>query len=218
VDLTTVDHLLTTTRSVRKRLDFARPVERSVIERAIEIAVQAPTGSNLQGWHFLVVTDPTKRAGLAELYRRAWEVYANMQQPMDETDSRAKQMPRIIDSAAYLKDRLHEIPAMIIPCIEGRFENAPQFAQASMYGSILPAAWSLMLALRARGVGSAWTSLHLMHEAEAAKLLGIPDSITQAALITVAYYTGSDFKPAKRIPARQRTYWNSWGSGGEAAR
>jgi nitroreductase len=218
VDLTTIDHLLTTTRSVRKRLDLKRPVERSVIERAIEIAVQAPTGSNQQGWHFIVVTDPGKRAGIAELYRRAWEVYANMQQPMEETDPRAKQMPRIIDSASYLKDHFHEIPAMIIPCIEGRFENAPQFAQASMYGSILPAAWSLMLALRARGVGTAWTSLHLMHEAEAAKLLGIPETITQAALITVAYYTGSDFKPAKRIPARQRTYWNTWGSGGDGSR
>ena len=214
LDLATVDHLLTTTRSVRKRLDLKRPVERAVIEQCLEIAIQAPTGSNTQTWHFMVVTDAAKRAGLAELYRKAFEIYATMQLPIPEGDPRAEQMPRVVDSATYMKDHFHEMPVMIIPCIEGRVENAPQFAQASIYGSILPAAWSLMLALRARGLGSAWTSLHLMHEAEAAKILGIPDTITQTALIPVAYFTGADFKPAKRIPARQMTYWNTWGQKG----
>jgi nitroreductase len=214
MDLQTVDHLLTTTRSVRRRLDLTRPVERAVIERCIEVAIQAPTGSNAQGWHFVVVTDAAKKAALAELYRKAWEVYADIRAgspPIPQGDPRAKQLPRVIDSAQYLVDHFHQVPVMIIPCIEGRVENAPQFAQASVYGSILPATWSLMLALRARGVGSAWTSLHLMHEKEAAALLGIPDDVTQAALLTVAYFSGADFKPAKRVPAASLTYWNGWG-------
>lgn len=211
MDLASVDHALTTTRSVRKRLDFSRPVDRAVVERCIEIAIQAPTGSNTQGWHFLVVTDPDRRRALADLYRRGWEVYASARQPLDAADPRAAEMPRIVASAEYLKDHMHEAPVMIVPCVDGRVEQAPQFAQASVYGSILPAVWSLMIALRARGLGSAWTTIHLMHEKEAAAVLGIPEHVTQAALLPVAHFTGTDFRPARRIPARERTYWDVWG-------
>jgi nitroreductase len=212
MDLSTVDHLLTTTRSVRKRLDFSAPVDLAVVERCIEIAIQAPTGSNQQGWHFVVVTDEAKRRALADLYRRGWDLYASAKVELEASDPRASQMPRIVESAEYLARHFHEAPLMIVPCIDGRIEQAPQFAQASVYGSILPAVWSLMLALRSRGLGSAWTTIHLMFEKEAAALLGIPDHVTQAALLPVARFTGADFKPASRIPARERTYWNGWGS------
>ena len=216
MDVAAADLLLTTTRSVRKRLDLRRPVEPDVLERCIDVALQAPTGSNQQGWHMMVVTDAKKKAGLAELYRNAFAGYREMranEAPLSAEDLRAQQMPRVIDSATYLCDHLHEVPVMVIPCIEGRVENAGVLAQASVYGSILPAAWSLMLALRARGIGSAWTTLHLMFEQDAAKLLGVPDTITQTALLPVAYYTGADFKPAKRLPLHQLTYWNTWGRG-----
>ena len=215
MELASIDHLLNTTRSVRKRLDFTRPVEPKVIERCIEIAMQSPTGSNQQGWHFVVVTDPEKRAGLGEMYRRGFETYQNAPEDVRprivEDDPRFAETQRIIESANYLASRMHEAPVLIIPCIEGRVEKAGVLAQASTYGSILPAVWSLMLALRARGVGSAWTTLHLMFENDAAALLGIPKHITQTALLPVAYFTGSDFRPAKRLPARQKTYWNAWG-------
>ena len=215
MDLATVDHLLTTTRSVRKRLDFSRPVDPAVIERCIAIALQAPTGSNMQGWHFLVVTDAAKRAGLAELYRKAFEVYANARETMrpviGEDDPRFAQTERIVESASYLAQHMHEAPLLVIPCIEGRVENAGVLAQASIYGSILPAVWSFMLALRARGLGSAWTTLHLMFERDAAALLGIPDHVTQTALLPVAYFSGADFKPAKRLPPGDRTHWDAWG-------
>lgn len=214
MDLDTVDHLLTTTRSVRRRLDFSRPVDPAVIKRCIAIALQAPTGSNMQGWHFVVVTDPEKRRGLGALYSQAFEMYRNappsVRSPIPETDPRFAQTQRIIDSASYLADRLHEAPVLVIACIEGRVENAGVLAQASLYGSILPAVWSFMLALRARGLGSAWTTLHLMFEREAAALLHIPDSVTQVALLPVAAFTGTDFKPAKRLPPEDRTHWNEW--------
>jgi nitroreductase len=215
LDLATVDHLLTSTRSVRKRLDFERPVEPGVVERCIEIALQAPTGSNAQGWHFVVVTDPAKRRGLADLYRKAFRLYLDtpgIRPEYASSDPRAAQMPRVVDSATYLADHLHEAPVHVIPCIEGRVEQAGVLAQASVYGSILPAAWSFMLAARARGLGSAWTTLHLMYEAEAAALLGIPASVTQAALLPVACFKGSDFKPARRLPSRAQTHWDRWGA------
>lgn len=212
MDLASTDHLLTTTRSVRKRLDFSRPVPRDVIEKCLEIALQAPTGSNAQTWHFVVVTDATKRKALAELYRQGWSAYAQLPRPeLPADDPRAGQLPRVVESAQYLTDHFHEAPVMIVPCVEGRVENLPQFAQASVYGSILPAVWSLMLALRSRGVGSAWTTIHLMHEKEAAAILGIPDSWTQAALLPVAYFTGTDFKPANRLPLSSVVSWDSWG-------
>jgi nitroreductase len=206
MDLATVDKLLTTTRSVRKRLDLTRPVEPEIIQECLDIAIQAPTGGNRQGYHFVVVTDADKRVGLADLYRKAfYETWT----PQRKEDVQQRD-PRNLASYFYLAEHLHEVPVHIIPCLDGRLVGTEHFAQASGYGGILPTAWSLMLALRARGVGSAWTTVHLKYAQEAAALLGIPDHITQAALLPVAYYTGDDFKPATRVPARERTYWNGW--------
>lgn len=205
MDLETVDMLLTTTRSVRKRLDLTRPVEPEVIKKCLEIAMQAPTGSNRQGWHFLVITDPDLRKGVADLYRKSYEPYAAASKPNSDQDMAVR------DSATYLAEHMHEVPVLILACIEGRVEHSSQQNQAGLYGSILPAAWSLMLALRARGLGSAWTTLHLAYERETAQLLGIPEKVTQGVLLPVAYFTGETFKPAKRQPAEERIYWNRWG-------
>ncbi len=213
MDVAALDHFLTTTRSVRKRLDLNRPVPPHLIEQCIEIALQAPSGSNAQGWHFVVVTDPEKRAEIAQRYKQAFDAYESRAEwpRYASDDPRGPQMPRVIDSARYLAHHLHEVPVFVIPCIQGRVEKARVVEQASVYGSILPAAWSFMLALRARGLGTAWTTLHLVHEAEVAKLLGIPDAYTQVALFPVAYFTGQDFRRAERIPAAKRTHWNTWG-------
>jgi nitroreductase len=215
MDLATVDHLLTTTRSVRKRLDLTKPVDPALIMRCIEIAMQAPTGSNAQGWHFVVVTEAAKRRAIADLYKKGFELYVNnpdLRPTYSDDDPRATQLPRVVDSASYLAEHMHEAPVFVIPCIEGRVENAGPLAQASVYGSILPAAWSFMLALRARGLATAWTTLHIMFEQDVARILGIPDTITQTALFPVAHFTGADFKPAKRIPAAQLVHWNAWGT------
>jgi nitroreductase len=213
MDLATCDALLTTTRSVRKRLDFARPVERSVIERCLEIALQAPTGSNAQGWHFYVATDPGRKKAVGDLYRKAFEAYAtnpSLRPQFDASDPRSQQYPKVEASARFLAEHMHEAPALVIPCVEGRVEQAGVVAQASIYGSILPAAWSFMLALRARGLGSAWTTLHLIYEKEVAGILGIPDSVTQAALLPVAYTRGTDFRPARRLPLARVMHWDRW--------
>ena len=214
MDLATVDKLLTTTRTVRKRLDLEKSVPRSIIEECLQISVQAPTGSNAQGWHFLVITDAEKRARIGELYKQSFAIYARSGQEQPERHGSGEelesQMGRVVKSAVYLANNMHRVPVMIIPCIAGRAEKADQMTQAGLYGSILPAAWSLMLALRARGLGAAWTTLHLRYEAEIADLLGIPRHITQAALLPVAYYTGNDFKPARRVSAAKITSWDTW--------
>jgi nitroreductase len=206
MDLTAIDHLLTTTRSVRKRLDLGRPVEPEVIERCLEIALQAPSGSNRQNWHVVAVTDPALRLGLAELYRRAYAEYAQS----TPAGGPGTTIERVRRSSNYLAEHFHEVPVLVLFCYWGRVENAGLAAQASLYGSILPAAWSFMLALRARGLGAAWTTLHLRYEQDAARLLGLPPYLTQAALLPVAYYTGDDFKPAQRLPVSERLYWNGW--------
>lgn len=218
MDLTTVDKLLTTTRSVRKRLDLNRPVEPEVIEACLNIAIQAPTGSNAQGWHFLVVTDPAIKTQIGALYRESFKIYAHTRNEQAPRAGNAKisqeQQMRVTKSAAYLSKHMGEVPVLVIPCIRGRVETLGPMAQAGLYGSILPAAWSFMLALRARGLGTAWTTLHLRYEKEIAALLGIPDNVTQAALLPVAYFTGEDFRPARRIPAPKVTSWNQWGQAG----
>jgi nitroreductase len=213
LDLATVDHLLSTTRAVRKRLDLARLVPPEVIEECLRLAIQAPTGSNSQGWRWIVVTDAAKRAALADVYRRGAEVYLTMK--ADELAAAGdvdRQTERVVDSALYLVGHLHEVPVHVIPCVEGA-ELLPlgNAAGAGVYGSIFPAVWSLQLALRSRGLGSVLTTLHLFNEGEAAELLGIPDGFVQVALLPVAYFTGDDFKPAERRPASEITYWDRWG-------
>jgi nitroreductase len=209
-DLSQTDKLLTTTRSVRKRLDFTRPVPREVVLEALEVALQAPSGGNSQPWRWLIVDDPDTRKQLAELYRSSHDPYQEANRKRAEDDGVTGNLVKIMDSSQYLSDHMHEAPVLVIPCLLGRPEGLSQGEIAGFYGSILPAAWSLMLALRSRGLGSAWTTLHLAFEKEAAEVLGIPDTVTQTAMIPVAYYTGDDFKPAKRQPVEKIAYVNGW--------
>jgi nitroreductase len=210
------DELLSTTRAVRKRLDFDRPVEDEVLRECLGFALQSPTGSNSQSWQWVVVTDPEEKRALGELYSRAWEAYramgnnaANIYRGPDQ--ARAAQQERVMDSAQYLADHMGEVPAMLIPCVPGRMEGAPNIMAASMYGSILPGVWSFMLAARERGLGTAFTTLHLVHEEEAATILGIPFAeVTQVALVTIGYTKGTDFKPATRPPLDEVLHWNRW--------
>lgn len=200
---------------MRRRLDLSRPVEREVIEQCISIAQQAPTGSNMQNWHFVVVTDAKKRAELANLYRKGAEVYISLPSSLtsmniDDPQRKATQ-ERVTLSAMYLIQHIQEVPVHVIPCIRGRTEGLPTVGQAAQWCSIIPAAWSFMLAARARGLGTTFTSFHLFFEEDAAKLLGIPfKEVMQTALIPVAYTKGSEFKPAPREPVSTIVHWDGW--------
>jgi nitroreductase len=203
----TADELLTTTRSVRKRLDLQRPVEREVIEECLALATQAPSGSNRQAWHWVFVADPAKKAAIAEHYK---ECFTNAYGP-DIVPEMTDGEKRMWQSARYLADRFAEVPVMMIPCQWRRIEGAPVVAQAGYWGSLLPAVWSFMLALRSRGLGSAWTTLHLSREQEVAEILGIPyERCTQAGLFPVAYTVGTDFKEGPRKPLDGILHWDSW--------
>ncbi|MFQ5934197.1 MAG: nitroreductase family protein [Dehalococcoidia bacterium] len=214
INVSAADHLLTTTRGVRRRMDFDRPVAPEIIEECIEIALQSPVGSLTTKRHFIVVTDPEKRRQVADVYGKACYPYLEeREQKATELgdDPQAELIRRNLGLAKYQADRMADHPVLIILALEGRVEKEDVMSQASFYGSILPAAWSLMLALRARRLGSCWTTLHLMYEEDAAKALGMPENVTQAVLLTVAYYTGTDFKPSRHLPAREQTHWNTWG-------
>jgi nitroreductase len=209
-DLVQTDRLLTTTRSVRKRLDLTRAVEREVVVECLRIALQAPSGGNSQPWRWLVVDDPKVRGRLAELYRRGHDPYLAAHRAAARQAGRTD-LDRILDSSQYLSDHLHDVPVLVIPCLLQRLpEPASVFDTAGFYGSIVPAVWTFMLALRSRGLGSAYTTLHLVNEREAAEVLGVPETVTQVAMIPVAYYTGDDFKPARRRPVEQVVYVNAW--------
>jgi nitroreductase len=209
----TPDQLLSTTRSVRKRLDLERPVDHSTVLECLDLALQAPTGSNRQGWHWMFITEPEKKKALAELYKKNFLAYrdSGARPTYDESDTRAQRQTAVTDSANHLAEHFHEVPILMIPLIEGRLDNLPAFAAASTWGSLLPAMWSFMLALRSRGLGSAWTTLHLPSEREAAEILDIPfDRYTQGGLFPIAHTIGTDFKPAARIPTDQIVHWNTW--------
>ena len=204
------DQLLTTTRAVRKRLDFDRPVPRELVEECLEIAIQAPSGSNGQPWRWLVVTDPDLKAGIASYYRQSWTAYNREFAERGAEDAAARATP-IVASASYLAERFHEVPVMIIACLRGRADGLDAVGQASRYGSVIQAGWSLQLAARARSLGTCWTTLHLAYEREVAELLGLPyDDYQQVGLITLGYSLGTDFKPAARRPLDRVVRWERW--------
>jgi nitroreductase len=206
MDIATVDELLSTTRSVRKRLDLTRPVSRDVILECIQLAMQAPTASNTQDWRWLVITDADKRAAIAEIYRSIGAQYLAYAAD-NATDP---QTQRVYQSAMSLTETLAQVPVHVIPCLSQRIDTAEPGIAAAAGASIIPAGWSFLLALRSRGLGSVWTTMHLFKEQEVAELLGIPPTVTQAAWFPVAYTIGTDFRRAARPPAATITYWDTW--------
>jgi nitroreductase len=203
----TPDELLSTTRAVKRRLDLTRPVPPELLEECVRLAVQAPTSTNSQTWHFVIVTDAAARAAVAERYRRAWSTYADGASP---DDPRPDETP-IGAASRHLAAHLHEVPALVFPCVEGRPEGASAASLAALYGSIIQAGWSFQLAARARGLGSVWTTYHLDYEQEVAELVGIPyERVTQVALVPVAYTIGTEFRPARRKPLETVLHWDHW--------
>lgn len=210
------DELLATTRAVRRRLDLDRPVPPALLRECLDLAVQAPTGSNEQDWHFVVVTDVDQRAALADLYRQAYAGYRARRSDAGDAEGRsperASTQQRVASSADHLAEHLHEVPVHLVPCIRRRVDG-PTAAVASLYGSVLPAVWSFMLAARTRGLGTAWTTLHLVYEREAAEVLGLPhDEVTQVALVPVAFHAGAGFRRAPREPLESVVSWDRWGT------
>jgi nitroreductase len=209
----TAEELLTTTRAVRRRLDIDRPVDPALIEACVELATQAPTGRNRQRWSFVVVTEPERKAALADIWRRGTAIGGT---PMPEEDARrayAKPgtMEKVFAGVEHLHRNLHRMPALVVPCITGRTEGAPVVEQARTWGSILPATWSFMLAARLYGLGTCWTTSHLHFEREAADLLGIDhERVMQVALTPVAHTVGADFRPGPRVPVGQVLHWEQW--------
>jgi len=210
MDHEVVEHALSTTRSVRRRLDLERPVAPEVIEACIDVATQAPTGLDREAWRFVVATDPAVKQALGDLYRRAFDGLVSEWPKLAEAAG-IREPPPTRPTYQLLADRLHEMPALIVVCQLGVPDAADTARQVAFYGSVLPAAWSLMVALRARGLGSTWTTLHLREAGAAARILGIPEGVTQTVLLPVAYTKGARLKPALRKPAHEVTYWNRWG-------
>jgi nitroreductase len=207
------DELLSTTRSVRKRLDLDRPVPIELVRECVDVAVQAPTGGNRQSWHWMVVTDPGLRAEIGKYYQQEFNRYRNSPtyggDASAHSEERQAVQARVTNSAEYLAERMGDVPVHVIACIEAG-EELPASNQAGLWGSLLPAAWSFQLAARARGLGSAWTTLHLRYEKEISELLGIPPNVRQGVLLPTAYYTGDTFKPATREPLDTVLHMDRW--------
>jgi nitroreductase len=208
-DIAETDRLLSTTRAVRKRLDLDRPVEREVILDCLRLAVQAPTMSNSQEWRWVVVTDADKREAVAEVYRNLSAAYLEEASKTHEDP----QTRRVYESAFELSQIMGRVPALVIPCVESSYNlESGNAVAAAVYGSIIPATWSFQLALRSRGLGSVFTTFHLFGADQVAKILEIPETVTQIALLPVAYTRGTDFQPAARPPVEQIVSWNTWGA------
>jgi nitroreductase len=208
------EEVLTTTRAVRKRLDLQRPVERDLIEACLRIAFQAPNGSDQQTWGWVLVDDRETKRQMVAIYRSALADFIDRPRAdADVVQVTVQQEPkqrRMAASVLYLTDHMEEVPVLLIPTFHGRVEHKGVFWQASGWGSIAPGVWSFMLALRMHGLGSAWTTLHLLREREMGDLLGIPETETQAGMFPVAHTLGTDFKVADRSKSEAQIHWNCW--------
>jgi nitroreductase len=205
----TLVELLTTTRTVRRRLDLDRPVARTLVEDCLRIGFQAPTGGNAQNWGWVLVDDQAMKQRMAEIYRAARDdhdlLHSSPAASASGVDTR-----RMSDAGRALAANLERVPVLLVPAFAPRYSTATTFGQATLWGSILPAVWNFMLALRLHGLGSAWTTIHLHREGEMAQLLGIPEGYTQAGLFPVAYTLGREFKPGDRRYSETRIFWNEW--------
>lgn len=214
----TADEVLSTTRAVRRRLDLDRPVPESLIHECLQLALQAPSAGNRQWWRFLVITDPAQRTALGELYRRAHEADRfdpdNAGNAFADDPVRSQVQRKIYEGVGLLAESMPRMPAILVPCLPFRVEERRTSRdQARSWGGLLPAVWSFMLAARARGLGTTFTTIHLMFEEEAAEILGIPYAdVTQACLIPIAHTVGTDFQPAKRQPVGEVAYHDRWGT------
>jgi nitroreductase len=203
-----VDEVLTTTRTVRKRLDLSKPVPRALIEECLELALQAPNGSNLNVWRWIVVDDRATIATIAGIYKAGLEVYANDHY---RANLGVPGEDKLMDSAMTLLRVMDQVPAMLIPLMPGRVEGKNASDQAVMWGSIVQAVWSFCLALRERGLGSAWTTVTLERENDMADVLGIPfEQYTQVGLFPIGYTLGTDFKRAWRKPVSEVLSYNKF--------
>ncbi|MEO5723444.1 MAG: nitroreductase family protein [Ilumatobacteraceae bacterium] len=212
----TPDQLLSTTRAVRKRLDFSRPVPDDLIRECVAMAMQAPSGSNNMTMQFMVVRDEARRKAIGEVYRQCYQAYTTMDGvyigSIDKGEASANaQQQRSASSADYLGEHMGDAPALVIPCTAGRVDGQPAMISSSTLGNVMPGMWSLMLAARARGLGTCWTTVHLMQEQAVAAILDIPfESVQQVCLSPLAYFTGTDFQPAVRPPAETIIHWDTW--------
>ena len=198
------DELLSTTRAVRKRLDLTKPVTDDLVRECVAMALQAPSGSNEISMRFVVVRDPVKIAAIGDVYAQCWAIYETLpgfagRITRDAAELQAQQ-DRVVDSATYLSQHMGECPVLVIGCASsGRLDGVAAAHSASALGNILPAMWSFMLAARARGLGTAWTTIHLMMEQAVADIVGIPfDTMQQVCLTPLAFTKGTSFKPAVR--------------------
>ena len=205
IDVANADLLLTTTKQVRKRLDLSRPVPRELLLECIDIASHAPMGGNLERNRWMIIDDPAIKAEIAPLYQSVGRPY------LAANAASEGRQAKVVESASFLVDHVADVPSWVLALRLDRLaEGAPNFEVAGYHGSVAPGVWSFQLAARARGLGSAWTTFHLVHEAQVAEILGIPPTVTQIALLPVAFYTGDSFSPAPRRPAHEITYANRW--------
>jgi len=212
----TPDQLLTTTRAVRKRLDFSQPVPDDLVRECVATAFQSPSGSNNPTMQFVVVRDEAKRRAIGDVYRQCFAAYKSMDGvyagSIDKgSDEANAQQQRVASSADYLGEHMGEAPVLVIACTAGRTDGQPGMMAASILGNVLPAMWSFMLAARVRGLGTCWTTLHLMQEQAVADIVGIPfDAVQQVCLSPLAYTKGTDFKPAGRPDPETIIHWDTW--------
>lgn len=210
------DDVLHTTVAVRQRLDLERPVEREVLMELFELANYAPSSRNTQPWHFLIVTEEERKVAAAEIYREVWDeqirdLYTSAIEAAADNPAEQRMRKRMMESSQFLRDYLHKVPVLLFPCLDGRVENQAALSQSLLWGSVVPTVWSFMLAARSRGLGTSWTSLHLAREKEMASVLGLPfGSVTQAALLPLAYTKGLDFKRPPRRPLEGALHWEQW--------
>ena len=210
------DEVLTTTRSVRRRLNLEKEVSPEILKECLNIALQAPTGSLRQDWHFVVSTDRDQCREVGTIYQEVWtkmvtDDYLNASASRQGEKGDQASWLNMMGSARHLAETFPEVPAIFVPCISGRLEGADAMTQAVKWGSVIQAAWSFMLAARNRGLGTCWTTVHLQREEEVADILGIPfASIQQVAVSPVAHTVGTSFKSGRRKPTAEFVHFNGW--------
>jgi nitroreductase len=187
------------------------PVDDEVILRCLELACKAPTGSNAQNWHWIVVRDPEVKAKLARSYRQAWRIYGGLGRMRAGGDEK---MRKVIDAVQWQVDHFEEIPVLVVACLRGiapRVVAMSPIGASSHYGSIYPAIQNFLLACRAEGLGAALTTLPLWSMTMARTALGLPFDVQPCAVIPVGWPKGK-YGPTTRKPVEKVVHYDRFGN------
>ncbi len=181
-------------RAIRRVTD--EPVSDELLLQLLELGTQAPSAFNAQNWEFIIVRDMRIKKRLARLNRAIWPLLRKVMRKREEADP---ELAKVNDASEWGVDHFEDYPVLLVACYRSKLPVWPPVLASTAYASLMPALQNILLAARSTGLGANLTTTPLWSTLLARLALGIPWSVTPAAVISLGWPAGN-YGPVKRRP------------------